>query len=292
MPKTPQLVCQHLENISGDVLEDYQDIIREYVSRRQGVYALYDDDHLYYVGLASNLSSRLKAHLSDKHAGQWNRFSVYLTIGDKHLRELETLILHVVKPRPEGNSKTGRFARSEDLRARLGRDIKQRDREKRDHIFGETDEAIRVVLPGPMPPLCPYVKKVFRLRGRSKGKAFHASVRDDGSIRLQGKVYDSPSAAAEAATQYPVDGWLFWKYERAPGDWVCLDELRKQQAARTARHGESAALRVLPPEKPQTSQSTRSALRATTQAWTPACWVKALLSCCSVESRSWSASLQ
>jgi hypothetical protein len=133
----------------------------------------------------------------------------------------------VVKPRPEGNSKTGRFARSEDLRARLGRDIKQRGREKRNHIFGKTDEPIRVVLPGAMPPLCPYVKKVFRLRGHSRGRTFHASVRDDGSIRLQGKVYISPSAAAVAATKYPVDGWLFWKYERAPGDWVPLDELRK-----------------------------------------------------------------
>jgi hypothetical protein len=70
MSKTPQLVYQHLENISGDVLEDYQDIIREYVSRRQGVYALYRDDVLYYVGLASDLSSHLKAHLGDKHAGQ------------------------------------------------------------------------------------------------------------------------------------------------------------------------------------------------------------------------------
>jgi hypothetical protein len=227
MPKTPQLVCQHLENISGDVLEEYQDIIREYVSRRQGVYALYHDDDLYYVGLASDLSSRLKSHLGDKHAGQWNRFSVYLTIGDTHLRELEAAILHVVKPKPEGNSKTGMFARSEDLRARLGRDIKQRDREKRDHIFGTTGETARVFLPGPMPPLCPYVKKVFSLRGHSKGRTFHASVRDDGSIRLQGKVYTSPSAAAEVATRYPVDGWLFWKYERAPGGWVRLDELRK-----------------------------------------------------------------
>jgi hypothetical protein len=192
MRKIPQLVCQHLENISGDVLEGYQDIIREYASRRQGVYALYHDDNLYYVGLASDLSSRLKAHLSDKHAGQWNRFSVYLTIGDKHLRELESLILHVVKPGPKGNSKTGKFARSEDLRARLDRDIKQRDREKRDHIFGKTDETIRAALPGPMPRLCPYVMKVFRLRGHSKGKTFHASVRDDGSIPLQGKVYPPP----------------------------------------------------------------------------------------------------
>ena len=30
--------------------------IREYVARRQGVYALYSDDELYYVGLASNLA--------------------------------------------------------------------------------------------------------------------------------------------------------------------------------------------------------------------------------------------
>ncbi|MGA2075437.1 MAG: GIY-YIG nuclease family protein [Terriglobia bacterium] len=227
MPKPPQLVCQHLENISGDVLEDYQKIIREYVSRRQGVYALYNDDDLYYVGLASNLSTRLKAHLGDKHAGRWNRFSVYLTIGDKHLRELETLILRVVKPKPEGNSKSGKFARSQDLRARLDRDIKQRDREKRDHIFGRIEETVRQVLPGPMPPLCPYVKKVFRLRGRSRGKTLQASVRDDGTIRLQGKVYHTPSAAAVAATGYQVDGWDFWKYERAPGDWVRLDELRK-----------------------------------------------------------------
>ena len=30
MAKPTQLVCQHLENVSGDVLEEYQDIIREY----------------------------------------------------------------------------------------------------------------------------------------------------------------------------------------------------------------------------------------------------------------------
>jgi len=227
MPKTPQLVCQHLENISGDVLEEYQDIIRDYVSRRHGVYALYADDDLYYVGLASNLSSRLKTHLRDKHSGQWNRFSVYLTIGDRHLRELETLILRVVKPLPEGNSKTGKFARSENLLGRLEKDIRQRNREKLDHIVGRSEDKFYLALPGRMPPLLPYVKKVFKARGRSKGEIFNASVKDDGRILLKGKMYTSPSAAALAATEYPVDGWSFWKYERAPGDWVRLDELRK-----------------------------------------------------------------
>ena len=227
MPKAPQLVCQHLENISGEVFEDHQDIIRDYVSRRHGVYALYKDDELYYVGLASNLSSRLSTHLRDKHRGQWNRFSVYLTIGNEHLRELETLILRVVKPLPEGNSKTGKFARSENLLARLAKDIRQRNREKLNHIVGRSEERIYVVLPGRMPPLLPYVKKVFNLRGRLKGKTFNASVKDDGTIRLQGRIYQSPSSAGEAICKRACNGWAFWKYERAPGDWVRLDELRK-----------------------------------------------------------------
>jgi Restriction Enzyme Adenine Methylase Associated len=227
MRKPSQLVCQHLENVSGDILEEYQDVIREYVSRRQGVYALYDDQDLYYVGLASDLSSRLKAHLRDKHAGRWDRFSVYLTIGDEHLRELETLLLHVVKPSPEGNSKIGKFVRSENLLARLKRDIRERHRQKLDHIVGRDQTELVVVLPGRMPPLLPYVKKVFKLQGRSRGKVYHASVKGDGTIRFLGRVYQSPTSAAFSATRYNVDGWRFWKYERAPGDWVPLEELRK-----------------------------------------------------------------
>jgi hypothetical protein len=225
MRQTPQLVCQHLENISGNILEEYQGIIRDYVSGRQGVYALYDEDDLYYVGLASDLGSRLKAHLSDKHSGRWDRFSIYLTIGDSHLRELETLILRVVKPMPEGNAKLGKFARSQDLAARLAADMSQHDREKRDHILGK--EKAYLVLPGATPPLLPYVKRVFKLRGRSRSKTFWATVRDDGTIRFQRTEYNSPTGAAVAATNYSVDGWLFWKYQRAPGDWVALDSLRK-----------------------------------------------------------------
>ena len=229
MPKKKhrRLVQGNLERISSKVFDIYHDEITEIVGRQHGVYALYKKNRLYYVGLASDLSSRLKSHLRDKHGGQWDRLSVYLTIGDKHLRELETLILRVVKPRPEGNTKVGKFARSEDLRARLAKDIRQRNREKLDHIVGRSEETIYAVLPGRMPPLLPYVKRLFKLRGRSKGKTFQASVRDDGTIRFQGKVYASPSAAAAAATKYPVDGWRFWKCERAPGDWIRLSDLRK-----------------------------------------------------------------
>ena len=69
MKRNAQLVCQHLENISREALEEYQDIIRQYVRGRQGIYALFRRGKLYYVGLATNLRTRLTQHLRDRHAG-------------------------------------------------------------------------------------------------------------------------------------------------------------------------------------------------------------------------------
>ena len=86
MARQAQLVSQHLENISHEALSKYQDVIRTYVRGRQGIYALYRKNELYYVGLAGNLRSRLRAHLRDRHKKLWDRFSVYLTIGDSHLK--------------------------------------------------------------------------------------------------------------------------------------------------------------------------------------------------------------
>ena len=48
-------MCQQLENVSSVVLAKYQDIIRQYIRGRNGVYALYKGERLYYVGLATNL---------------------------------------------------------------------------------------------------------------------------------------------------------------------------------------------------------------------------------------------
>ena len=104
------LVTQHLENVSREVLERYQQLAQDFIRGRHGVYALYRRGKLYYVGLATNLRGRLKSHLRDRHGESWDRFSVYLTIGDQHMRELEALMLRISKPK--GNKVKGRFARS------------------------------------------------------------------------------------------------------------------------------------------------------------------------------------
>jgi len=42
---------------------------------QSGIYVLYGNYGLYYVGIAGRLGPRLKRHLADTHAGKWDRFS-------------------------------------------------------------------------------------------------------------------------------------------------------------------------------------------------------------------------
>ena len=230
MAKQKQLVCQHLENISREILMKYKDIIREYVRRRHGVYALYNKNRLYYVGLASNLRSRLSSHLRDRHANTWDRFSVYLTVGDDHLRELESLVLRIASP--SGNKQIGKFSNSENLGNGLKRQLSQFQRVELNRMFRDTTAKkaekprTRIKSKGRLPALAPYVKERFRIRFDYKGKRHIARVRSDGTINYRGKIYTSPSKVGNAIAKHGTNGWRAWKFQRAPGDWVYLDELR------------------------------------------------------------------
>ena len=229
MSKKNPLVSQHLENIFREALEKYQDIVRRYVRRRQGIYALYRRNKLYYIGLASNLRSRLAHHLRDHHKESWDRFSVYLTIGDSHLKELESLILRVVKPK--GNKQKGKFLKSEDIRRRFARDIRSRQHNELLSLLGKekvSEIEERNLASGKQAVLANYIDVPIKLQARYKGKIIKAHVRRNGSIRFKGKIYWSPSLAGAAACKHRTcNGWNFWQYERAPGDWVPLNELRR-----------------------------------------------------------------
>lgn len=222
-------VCEHLENISREALEKYQAVIRDYVRRRHGVYALYRRGKLYYVGLASNLRSRLNNHLKDRHGTSWDRFSVYLTINDTHLRELEALILRIVPTK--GNKQKGRLRRSEDMRRKFAQDIRELRRQQLRALVGrlvQPEDLEPHVLEGRQPVLASFTKVPLNLRARFKGNLIPARLRRDGRIRFAGKLYESPSlAGAAACSRKTCNGWAFWEYERSRGNWVSLNELRR-----------------------------------------------------------------
>ena len=229
MAKRSSLVCQHLENISRDALEKYQDVIRDYVRGRHGVYALYRKEKLYYVGLATNLRMRLSNHLKNRHGHSWDRFSVYLTIGDTHLRELEALVLRIVKPK--GNTQKGKFARSEDIKRRFGKDVRERHRREIGLLLGKPPKAIKLspkISNGKQAALAKVLRgRAIKLRRRYKGELFKARLRSDGTVLFKGKIYRSPTAVGRQITGHAINAWQFWQCERAPGDWVKLENLRR-----------------------------------------------------------------
>jgi len=172
------------------------------VCRRHGVYALYKKDKLYYVGLASNLQSRL-------------------------------------------NRQAGKFNKSENLKRRFKRDINNYHKRITDGIFGKPtrnnlDRSITVQRShrSSKESLVDYIKSRIHIRFEYKGHLYIAHVRKDGAIKfasesyrareLQGKIYNSPSLASVAVKKRRSNGWKLWKYERSPGEWVLLDELRKK----------------------------------------------------------------
>jgi Restriction Enzyme Adenine Methylase Associated len=239
MSRQKPLVTQHLEHISREVLEKHQDVIKGYIRNRRGIYVLYKKGKLYYVGLAGKLSTRLKQHLRDHHKQAWDSFSVYLTIHDEHLKELESLILRAVDP--TGNKQKGKFAKSDNLYRQFKRDLRLCYNEELSRMFKDGKAVKKAKKPptpkpvprskttGRKPVLAPFVTAPFKIKWKYKGKTHTARVRADGSIYYQKQVFNSPSLAGRAVTGRPTNGWNVWTYERSPGDWVKLDTLRKKK---------------------------------------------------------------
>ena len=240
-----QLVFQYVDKISRELLERYRQVIRDIARGKHGIYALYKDERIYYVGLASNLRQRLGHHLRDRHKKTWNRFSIYLTTSSENLKDLESLFLRIFKPK--GNTKVGKFLKAKNLKRTINSRIRELQKAERKALMGED-----VALPQPkkkhkkkdkaekeLGVLAPYVRKRFHIRFNYKGKQYIAHVLKSGWItfdnrsadynRFKGKKFKSPSGAGKAVTGQSCDGWHHWKLKNPKGQWVKLDKLRKKK---------------------------------------------------------------
>lgn len=114
------LIEAHIKDVSIRAIKEHERSFREFLGpRRSGIYVLRTDQDIYYIGLASSLRKRLPDHLSDQHAGEWDRFDLYVVRKNnlKYLRELETLLIRAAKP--TGNEIEPNFIRSENLTKKL-----------------------------------------------------------------------------------------------------------------------------------------------------------------------------
>jgi Restriction Enzyme Adenine Methylase Associated/Protein of unknown function (DUF2924) len=224
------LVYAHLEHVSRDLLERHPDVVRDFIGRNAGVYALYRRNQLYYVGLANALRHRLKAHVKNRHGDSWDSFSIYLTIKDQHLREIEALMLRLAKP--SGARQRGRLAQSRDLKRSITRAIRQKQNNEVSSLFVRANLVRAVEERKPTksaadPALIRLLPGGAKLMATYKGKQYRARVRRDGRVRFNGQFYPSLSQAAKSIVKRSCNGWWFWKVEKGKGNWVRLSRARR-----------------------------------------------------------------
>jgi hypothetical protein len=192
------LVIQKLENISKSIFRNYYKQITELIGNSHGIYALYDENDLYYVGKSTDLKNRVKQHLKDRHFAGWSHFSLYLVRNTEHIHEIESLLIRIANPK--GNRKIPKGEKGSSLLAKLKDTIKQQQRKELEEMFGDglRRKLSRKFIQNKIKSLVGLVKKKTALYRTYKGKEYKALLTPRGKIKLAGKVYLTPTAAAKA----------------------------------------------------------------------------------------------
>ena len=215
------LVTQSLEHISKEIFSKYSTLITKLIERSSGVYALYDEGELYYVGRATQLRTRVKQHLKDRHDASWTHFSIYLVKNDDHIGEIESLLIRIANPKGNAVKPKGRDSRK--LHKQLENLIKEKHKEELGALFSKkiieskSDELHPDKLVG-------MVKTRTPIYHTHKGREYKAILTPAGSIILKGKKYKSPSGAAMSITKRPSNGWRFWYIRNKDREWVRLKD--------------------------------------------------------------------
>ena len=231
----------------------YKTLVKEELKNQFGIYALYKvsknkvskkrKERLYYVGIAQhNIANRIKQHKRNNHKGRWNYFSVYFTKKKDFLKILEDAFISVVLPKGniqkpkkifkdnkrimrkmEQIDKEKRMPMSRSVRSKKINALKQKNHKKKtSRKKSVKKDSSNVILKDRF-----QTSILLEKLDKRNDKIYRAKLLKSGQIKYEGKIYDSPSAAAKAATRLEKNGWTFWHFKH--GDqWVALDSLRKK----------------------------------------------------------------
>lgn len=221
--KSPRgLVTQSLEHISKEIFSKYASLITQLIEKSSGVYALYDESELYYVGRATQLRRRVKQHLKDRHDASWTHFSIYLVSHDNHIGEIESLLIRIANPK--GNSVKPKGKDSRKLHKQLEALIKQKHKEELGALFSKTIKK-KIITGNRSRELKGMVEKRTPIYRTYKGKEYKAILTRAGSILYNGKKYETPTPVAKAIVKRgAVNGWRFWYIKNKSNEWVRLED--------------------------------------------------------------------
>lgn len=212
---------ESLEYISRNLFRDHIEIITELIGDSSGIYALYDENELYYVGRASDLKRRVHQHLKDRHDSQWTHFSLFLIKRADYIGDIESLLIRIAEP--VGNRVKPRGRDSKNLIRKLSSLIKQKHKEELRELISGRNLKGKLKSTSHRESLVGLVDKRTPIYRTYKGVEHKAILTPAGSISYKGKLYNTPTAAAKAVVDMKtVSGWYFWRIKNKAGEWVRL----------------------------------------------------------------------
>ena len=219
------ILTQKLEGISKKIFEKYKKIIVQHIGNKPGVYALYDEKELYYVGLASDLARRVNYHLKDQHSALWTHFSVYFTKKEQYMRDIEAVIISIAGPK--GNTVKPKLGTETKLKDFIRKAIKESHQEELRELGlgGKRKNSLKKKRRNKL-DLKNYFEKSKPLMKTYKGRLYKATLLKSGKIKYKKKIYSSPTSAAQEVVQKrSVNGWIFWFVRDNKNNWVKLSDL-------------------------------------------------------------------
>jgi hypothetical protein len=124
-PKAGRVIRRYRRNIPAGDSKKWEEQIRG-SEGGYGLYALYRDRDLVYVGIATKRSirNRIRTHRGEKKK-DFTHFSVFLVQGkskvvrERRIRDLEALILHILVKKPEYNLQETNFVGAKKLEPKV-----------------------------------------------------------------------------------------------------------------------------------------------------------------------------
>ncbi len=224
------ILTQKLEGISKKIFERHKKIIIHHIGNKPGVYALYDEKELYYVGRAVDLAKRVKFHLKDQHSALWTHFSVYFTKKAEYANSIEAVIISIAQPK--GNKVKPKLGKETKLKNIIRKAVKESYQEELQELGLEKKQRsnFKKKRNNKKPSLKNYFEKNKPLMKVYKGKTYKAILLKSGKIKYKDKLYNTPTSSAKAVVHKhrpnsTVNGWNFWFIKDAENNWVKLSDL-------------------------------------------------------------------
>lgn len=104
--------------------------------------------------------------------------------------------------------------------------IKQKQKEEFDEMFGMELKKQPLGKAKKLKSLAGLVSKKTSLYRTYKGREYKALLTPKGKIKLGGKIFLSPSAAAKSIVKREVNGWKFWYIKDVNGEWIRLSDYK------------------------------------------------------------------